>query len=207
MRNLIVIFALAAMCSTAAGVRVTVNSIDTPSQDPLILHTECHELGTGAFPTNELISAVDMTTQYTPCTQNPDTQLPNFEVTIVNLTTTTWSELVYVADPETTLTNDDGTVNGELAFNIDNLGPLNFPLIYEDNPNLLFEPGETWKFVIQDYVNSLGLPASTLSSVGLVGNQSVADTLSSGSIIAIPEPASLTLLLLGGLAVMRRRRR
>lgn len=207
MRNLIVILALAAMCSTAAGVMITVTSDDTASQDPLILHKECHELGTGAFPPDELISATDMTTEYTPCTVNPDTAVPNIEVTIRNLTTITWSELVYVADRETTLTNDDGIVNGELAFNIDNLGPFNFPLIYEDNPNLLFEPGETWKFVIQDYSNALGLPASALGSVGLVGNQSAGDTMSSGSIIAIPEPASLTLLLIGGLAVMRRRRR
>lgn len=206
MRKLLVILAVAAMASTAGAVPVMVNSEDTLPQDPLILHVECHELGVG-FPVDELISASCRTTEYTPCQENPDDpSTPNVEVSIVNLTTITWSELVYVADPETTLTNDDGLVNGELAFNIDNFGK-NTPLVYEDNPNLKFEPNETWKFVIQDYSNAFGLNAACLGSVGLVGNQSAGDTLSSGSIIAVPEPAAMTLLLAGALVALRRRRR
>ncbi len=211
MRKVIVAAAVAAMCSAAAGAPVTVTSCDTPSQDPLILYYMAEELGTG-FPADELISASWQATSYRPCLQNPDDpNIANVEVTIVNLTKRTFYELVYVADPETSLSNDDGTVNCELAFNIDNLG-LNTPLVYEDNPNLAFEPNETWKFVIQDYTNSLGLAPSLFGSysagppvAGLVGSQSGGDTVSSGSII--PEPATVTLLVVGALAAMRRRKR
>ena len=212
MKTATITLAVAAMfwlfASPALATPITVNSVDTASQDVLYPHVDVDELGTAGFPIDELISVTERLTTYTPCLVNPDnTSIPNIELTIVNLTTRTFHDLVYVADPATTLTNDDGTVNNELAFNIDNLsGDLNLPLVYEDTPNLLFEPGETWKFVIQDYVGML--PAVALGSVGLVGSSSSRDTLSSGSIIAIPEPASLVLIGVGSvLALLKRRRK
>ncbi len=181
MRTLIVILvALAVACPFAMAVPVVVTSQDTPSQDPLIPHVDVHELGKPSFPPNELITASNVMTFYSPCRQNPDTPTPNFEVTIVNLTSVPWTELVYVADPETTLTNDDGIVNGELAFNIDWVG-LNTPLVFESFvADTIFAPGETWKFVIQDYFNVAGVSPSAFGSVGLVGVPSGGDTFSSG---------------------------
>lgn len=207
MRQLAILLAAAMIASPALAVTVVVQSVDTTSQDVLIPHREAHELGTG-FPPSELITASWQYTEYSPCPQNPDNaSIPNVEVKIVNMTTVSWSRLVYVADPETSLGNDDGLVNGELAFNIDNLN-INRPLVAEIGGvvPLVFEPGETWLFVIQDYQNAIGLPASALGSVGLVGSLSRADTLSSGSIIAVPEPVMISLLALGTLALIRRRR-
>lgn len=185
---------------------VDAEAVDDPSQDVLEFPlSQWHELGNNPpFPANEWIDSSWQETVFQPCPQNPDDpQIINAEVTIVNRTNTFWTELIYVADPETSLQNYDGFVNGESAFWIDNLG-INMPLVYEDNPNLIFEPGETWVFVIQDYVNTLGGPASALDSLGIAG-ASGGWPPSTGSIIAIPEPASL-LLIFGGLLLARRRR-
>lgn len=209
MKTLIAFLAVATMASPALGWPVMVTSLDTPSQDPLYIYWEADELGTVVFPPNELISASCTNTTYRPCPQNPDNpNIPNIEVAITNLTGKAWRDLVYVSDPETTLTNDDGLVNGELAFNIDSHG-LNIPLIFESfvPANEVFEPNEIWHFVIQDYVNVMAPPllASNMSSMGLVGSFSTGDVMSSGSIIA-PEPAALALLVLGAAALIRRRR-
>ena len=120
------------------------------------------------------------------------------------MTNSFWSEINYVADPVTTLQNYDGRVNGELAFWIDNIG-INVPLTYESlNQNLIFEPGETWTFVIQDYMNALGGPASAFDSLGV---PSAGWPPSTGSIVAlVPEPETMLLLALGSLTLYRRKR-
>jgi hypothetical protein len=98
---------------------------------------------------------------------------------------------------------DINRLNGELAFKIDDSN-LNKPWrrqLGAHNGDEIFEPGETWVFVIQDYVNQIGLPAAALGSLGV---PSRADQLSSGSIIAVPEPATM-ILLTAGLIVCRRK--
>ena len=78
-------------------------------------------------------------------------------------------------------------------------------------PDAVFEPGETWEFVIQNYTNTNGLPPNAFRSwnmaagMGQVGGQSGGDTVSSGSIIAIPEPATIALFGFG-LTLLRKRK-
>ena len=180
---------------TSQAVTTTVEYIDGP-QDPLLVPTHVHELGNPPyFPEEELIqSYYEGYTEDIPCPQFDDPQIPNVVVSITNLTNVSWLELWYVGDPETYLTNHDGWVNGELAFKIDNVG-LNTPLLFESMaPNLIFEPQETWVFVIQDYINMYNLPPSLFGSIG-VGIKSAQDQLSSGSIIASPVPAPGAIVL------------
>jgi len=95
--------------------------VDGP-QDPLVVPALVHELGNG-FPIWEAIwSATIAATSYAPCPESDEVKMPNMVVLIKNMTGFSWSELWYVADPETALTNNDGTINGGLAFKIDN-GP------------------------------------------------------------------------------------
>ena len=121
---------------------------------------------------------------------------------MTNLTGRTFDQVWYVADPETTILNWDGFVNGQPAFRIDSLisDPfgVNHALKAEFGGivNDIFEAGETWHFVIDGYLNAFGLAPSAFGSAGLVGSLSAGDSVSSGSIIAIeqmPEPAEALL--------------
>ncbi len=205
--------------SWAMPVDITYN--DTDSQDVLVIpEVQIHELGTTTtsptgeiienFPMDERIDATYSPTNIRPCRADFDLSGgPNYLVSISNASRISWTDLWYVADPETTITNDDGIVNGQLAFRIDSIG-LNTPLQSGDtNSNGCFDPGETWSFVVQNYVNSLGLLVTDFSSVG-VGDQSAAGPVSpyysSGSIIAVPEPVSLTLLTAGILLISKRKK-
>ncbi len=201
--------ALGISASTVLAFPVSVSHQDlVGSCDTLVVPTNVDELGVNGFPPNETITASDqgITTLACPTNANPSTQ--STQVTITNLTGRSFTNLWYVADPETTFTNIDGQVNNEHAFKIDFVG-LNKPLINESiNFNGIFEPLEVWDFVIDDYFNTFGLPASQLDSVGLVGGGSIGDSISSASIIAmpIPEPAAW-ILFTPGLGLLSRRRR
>ena len=118
-----------------------------------------------------------------------------------------FTDVWYVAEPATGLTNDDGTINGMHAFKIDTAG-ANAPLISESiNANGVFEPSEVWTFIIQDYTNSAGLPASAFTEIGVPSF----GPNSSGSIVGnpVPEPGTATLVAAGlvGLALYRGARR
>ncbi len=182
-------------------------------QDLLVLPAgDWHELGDG-FPTDEWIETTWDTTNQTACFDgSDDTQIPNVVVYMTNRTSTAWTDLHYVADPETTITNFDGTIgnatlsDNEEAFRIDWVG-INRPLIFESmTVDTIFEPGETWQFIIQDFTNgtTASVPPAPFGSLGIAG-LSFGDTLSSGSIIAVPEPATMAFLSLGFVGLVTRR--
>jgi hypothetical protein len=158
----------------ASAVLTVVTSQETPSCDVLQNLTLVDELGLAPiFPANELIdaSATQTTLSACPATDNPN--LPNALIRMRNLTPTPWFDLHYVADPNiagiagTTISNEDGLVNLGQAFRIDTIG-VNKPLINESiNPNGLFEPGEFWTFVIDDYQNSGAIGPAQFTSIGV----------------------------------------
>jgi hypothetical protein len=198
---------LSLAASTALAVQTTVTHVEVPACcDFLSVPTQVDELGAVIFPPNETIKASDIFTPIIACPSQPNNQVASVQVSITNLTGRSFAHLWYVADPETTITNLDGLVNGEEAFHIDSTG-LNQNLMFESiNANGVFEPGEQWDFVIDGYFNTFGLPASQMQSIG-VGPFSAGDSDSTGSIIAAPVPEPSTCLLaLGSLASLLIRR-
>lgn len=186
---------------------------DNGPQDLLVLPAgDWHELGDG-FPADELISSYWQVTNDTSCFDGyDDSQIPNALVTMVNMTSIAWTDLHYVADPGTTITNYDGYIGNagtpsEEAFRIDWVG-INRPLVFESaTVDTVFEPGETWQFIIQDFAKSLAapVPPAPFGSLG-IASLSVEDTVSSGSIIAVvPEPATMAFLGLGSVGFVIRR--
>ncbi len=165
------------------------------------------ELGTVVFPADELISAVANVTSIDACPLNSSVNIPNALLVITNLTNLSFTDLHYVADPATTFSNFDGLINGEEAVVIDNVG-VNRPLIAEigGTQPLVFEPGETWEIVLDDWFSAIGLNAADLSSIGVPSI--IAPDPSSGSIVAnvVPEPASLALMSLATLTLLKRTR-
>ncbi|MCU0784225.1 MAG: PEP-CTERM sorting domain-containing protein [Verrucomicrobia bacterium] len=207
--------AVSAWVTSARAVPLEVFQVTDPIQDEWFMPQQVHELGTAGFPPGELISSLQVSwNNHIPC---PKEYLGGgaVQVRITNLTGQDWVNGVwYVADtPETSLSNWDewvgqfGFAPGQ-AFRIDNVGE-NTPLVYEsmayDN---VFQAGETWEFIIQEYSNPRpGSLPSDFASVGLIGGGSLGDFLSTGSIIAVPEPSSVVLIALGGLVLLWRRRR
>ena len=206
----------------AAAIPGTFTFGDDPRCDPHEI-TLTHELGEApAFPKDELISALSAGLNLPlTCTTLGPTDPPmadDFLVTITNLSPFSWIELFFVADEGILFGNVDGTIKGGNAFKIDTSG-INTPLLSESiASDLIFSPGESWTFIVQDW-RFVAVP-DIMGSIG-VGSESDDATGSSwSSIVAIcldcpipvPEPGSLALLVvsvvaLGGVAVCERRRR
>jgi PEP-CTERM motif len=211
----LVVIATLALAASAGANPVDVYTVTDPIQDDWALNGPVEELGLQPpFPTGERISAVTVAWQgWIPCPAEY-TEGGAVQIQMMNLSGTTWSNVYYVADPETSLSNWDELV-GQVgfaglgrAFKIDSIGE-NTPLVYEsmvaDN---VFQAGETWEFVIQEYANLPGGPPAAFNSLGVAGASSGYPP-STGSIIAIPEPSTVALVglsLVGVLAVIRRKK-
>ena len=175
-----------------------------------------NRVGPTLFPTSDWITSSYTTT---PIVTWPDLYQggTNYLVSMTNMTGRDLSDLYYIADDNTSITNYDenigqsGSFFADNAFRIDRVG-LNHTLTSESMAqDGIFQAGETWQFVLQDYLNTQNLAPSLFGSFG-VAEGSVSDLGSSGSIITttmpVPEPATLAVLGLGfALALSRRRAR
>ncbi len=102
----------------------------------------------------EAIGRADRLNQCVPVRQ-PSRRRPSmasdFIVTITNFTTFSWTDLFFVADAGIFVGNADGKIKDGEAFKIDKTG-INTPLISESMArDFIFEPGESWTFIVQDW--------------------------------------------------------
>ena len=207
----------------ANAVPTKVVHVNSTQCDPLLIPLNVDEIGDFTFfPTFEQLSS-DALTFHPPVCGPDNTNFPNHLIEMTNLSLRDLEEVWYIANEETRISNFDGLANdiafpisavypGQEAFRIDNdisdPGGIHHPLVSESIAvDGIWQAGETWQFVLQDYGNALGIGPEVFTSIG-VGNASsaVAGTTppSSGSIIAtpvIPEPSSIILVLtsVGGL--------
>ena len=169
--------------------------VDSGRCDSIPPPTSAHELGVG-FPPTQLIGVDPNEENLVSTTACPDFDSSTFNVDleIVNLSLVSYGTVWYVGDPDTFFTNSDYTLSGDgggpvSAFRIDaaycDAGGNNLPLIFESGPNdCVFAPGETWRFIIQDFSSSL--QASSLASPMVPSSGEEQSVISSGSIIAVP---------------------
>jgi hypothetical protein len=208
--NLLTALAFAAATSTGAlAVPTTVTFLETPKCDVLSVPPQVDELGTNVFPLNELISSQFLgTTTQTACVMNAGL-FQGYGVQITNLSGINWGQVWYCGNTETAISNDDGLINGEEGFLINNAaGDLNKPLIFESTTNDgIFQAGETWRFLIDGYGNTAALPPSAFGNIGV---PDPLGSVASGNIIAtqaIPEPSAMATVLLGACALLAARSR
>jgi len=196
---------------SAYAVPTTVTSLDTPKCDVLSVPTSVDELGTTIFPLNELISSKWLgPTPQIACPMS-FVGIPSQLIEITNLTSTTWSQVWYAGNSTTAISNDDGLINQEEAFLINNLPTdMNNPLIFESGPvDNMFQPGETWRFIIDGYGNPAGQQPHVFDQIG-VPDPTLPGMTASGNIVAVPlvpEPSTgVALVALGACALLARRR-
>ena len=188
---------------------------DKNSCDPHPTQTLPEELGLGAtatggqpgpFPADEEIFYSTVLTDLGTCGIPGDFD-DDWLVSITNLTLTPFEDLFFVANKDTSFDNFDGEIaefgseDSGRAMRIDNIA-FNKPLLSENiNPNLIFEPGETWEFLVLNFTSGL-TPKFDSLGVAHPGGASTASIVAS----PIPEPSTALLMGLGlaGLALRSR---
>ncbi len=209
----IAVLTLAAGLGAANPVDGEYNDTATCDNHGFLNATE--ELGTAPlFPQDELIDTIWTITQTPACASTDDPAMPNALVEMTNLSGQYWDNLFYVADPQTSLSNVDGLAMSYAApgvmtpaFRIDAIG-TNRNLVFESmTTDGIFEPGEIWAFIIQDFTNAFGLTPDLMGSLDFAG-ASAGDSFSTGSVVqfVVPAPGAMALLGLGALTTIRRRR-
>src|SRR5207237_760814 len=130
--------------------------------------TLTHELGeTGFFPINEAIQVQVSPATFTVCVA--DDGLPDdWIVQMTNISGQTWKDLFFVSNLDMEIGNADGSVIDVInapqvksdAFRIDGTvtAGLNNNLLSESGiVNEIFEPGETWRFNVSNFIRNTGL--------------------------------------------------
>ena len=202
--HLILTVLLVGTAPAANAISTTTAFADTPPCDLLSGPSVLDELGFPAtgFPAGVQISAQDGLVNNPVCLATKIPGNADTAVRMTNLNSISFSDVWYVAEPGTNFTNDDGTINGMHAFKIDAVG-ANTPLISESiNANGIFEPGEIWTFIVQDYSNTSGLAASSFTEIGVPSN----GPSSAASIVAdpvVPEPGTFGLIAFGLIGLCR----
>lgn len=161
-----------------------------------------HELGdiTVGFPFDEAFQVSSSLTTQLACVGD-DGITNDYLVSILNISPYPYRDLFFVVDDGIFVGNADGAITDLTApgftdaFKIDNLGVNNNLLSGDLNNNLIFDPGETWQFLVTNFLAPGNAPP-LFGSVGQFAASSSADTISNASILAnrIPEPCSATLL-------------
>jgi len=186
----------------------TISPTDFEACDVLSAPVDVDEIGNGALtgpiisnpfpPIEELTSGIVVPDGPTSCLSgNLDTGILNPVVSIKNdvFPPEAFEEVWYIADVDTTIENLDGFDGGiNRMFFIDSPASfggfgcgLNCPLIFESMTiDGIWEPGETWHIILQDFVNSGGASPGNFNSIG-VGFASTGSTpgMSSGSIVVL----------------------
>lgn len=210
----IVLAAAAGLTASALADPIEGVYTDVPGCDDHGTLNAVEEFGDpSVFGPTQWIDHASTFTDLSACTMSDNPDEPNALVVMTNLTGRFLTDLFYVGDPETRLSNVDGVGEGGgtpgisgLAFRIDSIG-ANRPLVFESiTADGVFEPGETWQFIVQDYGNLLGLAPDSFFSIGMAGDSTAIVQSSAASIVTmIPAPGTLALLA-GGLGLARRRR-
>ena len=207
----------------AHAVPVNGSYVEDARCDVVPSQTLGHEIGeTAGFPIDERI-AVFVSQAFTYECVGDDGAPNDFVVQMTNLSQYAYTDLFFVADDGILIGNADGVVEDVLgapgvfadAFEIDGTVTLgvNNPLLNESGiVNEIFEPGETWRFVVTNVLFPANIPPQLVfDSVGGFAGSSSGFPLSTASILGnqvVPEPSTALLVGLGlaSLAAARRRR-
>ncbi len=168
------------------------------------------------FPLDETIFAVAIPTDLSACPADDDPMVQNFLIEMTNTSGRRWTDLFYVGDAQTQFSNVDGFATTDeapppgslltFAFRIDAKGD-NRPLITETGAeDGVFAPGETWLFVVQDYVNQFNANPADFSSLDFAGGSLAPGSSASIVQFVVPTPGSVAAAAAAGLVLIRRRR-